>query len=273
MDLADLPVFLSLGLYGVRPGRLLEAGLFDRESLRLMGAANVRGKPCAIVVDEPQGGDSGGKTVTYYVAPDWDGAVVRLETSMHGALFEILDIDYAESAAGWYPTNWQMQSLTGNVDPAKNELRNTRTLHVQHFDTNVEFNPEDFQISLAPGMVVLRRDAGMQKLRVAEDGLTLEPLRPVAGPNDMMNFTELAWRAGMGIGVLGLIVATGVLLNHRRRKAGNDFRRSRENSYAAGWRCQREGLGCATGSASADGSLAAGNRHPWRVSIVGYRGS
>lgn len=217
----DLPLFYAHGFFGVRPGDFRSARLSSLPDLEAVGEAEISGRPCIVLREQTNQPGEQLRRATYYVDVERDGAIVR--TEVHGvndSLQDVTAIDYTRTDRGWMPASWSCTFYEGSVNPAKNRVLRVYTLSVVEITWDPVVSAGDFQIPLRPGMIVRRRDRNHERLIVASDGETLEPLQGSGkGGANQTSTGHASWPLlVIGLNGVGLAVLAACLLYLRRRR-------------------------------------------------------
>lgn len=212
----DLPIFLAHGLYGCKPQNLIEASLTDNPNLRIDGTTDHQGETAVILSEIPDPSNPFQKQVTYYAVPKWSGAIVRVESSRDGILFDTLEIVYSQSADGWMPSQWETVYYKGTKIAKNNTPDTTYTMMVDSLDLHPTVTAKDFLIDLQPGMIVARNDLGGEKQRVAPDGQTLQHYFP--GSKAATGAGSVGLRVGLAIIVAVVAALSGFWALSKRRQ-------------------------------------------------------
>lgn len=220
----DLPVFYAHGLWRVVPPEWRSSGgLASAGAQRGADERMIDGDDCQeLVITQNR------STLRFYVAERLDWLPRRVEhENLRGGLSNRLDVEYELTPEGWFPQSWRVIDFLGEPDESKNRMLKEHRLTVVQRELNLATSPDDFQVSLQPGMVVNRRDLPQfTKQRVNDDG-KLVPFSEIAA----LESESPRW---VWLVLANVIVGLIVVVEMRRKKAATAASADRSDRTASG---------------------------------------
>jgi hypothetical protein len=221
-----LPVLFACGLLWVpRQGADIGQRL-DPDDFRVHGRAIHDGRKCVVLRTFPLTSVAFKPFEEYWVDPDRDSAIVRyayyMDTGQKPKIQWDIDISYQQTAHGWLPLRWKLQSFGGRTGLDGVFRRNVDTIVV-----DPPLDDSTFQLQPEPGMIVAEYNmdtdqngntshSNEKRSRVAEDG-RLTPLGTRMGP--AASEWSIAWYGFIVAPILALSLIAWFLYRRRRGNA------------------------------------------------------
>jgi hypothetical protein len=206
----DIPVFYAHGLLDVVPQNLQSAGLEAADELSLQDdVMMIDGYACLELRLQ-----RGQQSLRVYVAEALDWLPRRVEHyNVFGGMSTRVDIEYEETAEGWFPSSWRAVHFVGAPDATKDTILKDHRVTVARRELDLATRPEDFQVELKPGMVVNRRDLPeFEKQRVSSEG-KLVPFSALIAPQPQVSNLRLI----LIVNAICIIAITAIFLRSRKK--------------------------------------------------------
>ncbi|MEZ6045894.1 MAG: hypothetical protein R3C11_10025 [Planctomycetaceae bacterium] len=115
--------------------------------LTITGTTEYQGQKC-LLVSPPE---VKSRKVVYYVAPEWDYSILKVESYIRGNLVHFTELEYEESSAGgWIPTGWTYTALKPDKAGKYNLLAQKRTVLIEEFVPRFEETLADLFVLTFP---------------------------------------------------------------------------------------------------------------------------